>query len=123
MASGQTKPSNGSGLSRSVDFHYIKSPGFRSVHADGVWGGATPRGYITMSFYSERFPIPQKLVFEHTPEGRLGKEISRQSRDGLIREVDVEVMMDLEMAKSFRVWLDDKIQFLEKEMEKRKARR
>ena len=96
-------------VSKLIEFDYIKSTSFRVVYADGVWGGLTPRGLIAMSFFSERHPIPKKLVHEITDEGTLGKESSRESRAGIIREVDVEVLMDLAMAKSFRSWLDEKI--------------
>ena len=72
-----------------------------------------------MSFYSERAPIPKKLVHKVTSEGVLGNEISRETKAGLIREVDVEVIMDLDMARSFRDWMDEKISFLEKQKEKK----
>ena len=96
-----------------VDFHYIKSNGFRAVHADGVWGGATPRGYITMSFYSERHPIPRRLTHKIKPDETLGSEVDRDSREGFIREVEVEVMVDLAMAKALIPWLKEKISVLE----------
>ena len=103
----------------SVEFHYIKSNGFRVVHADGVWGGPTPRGYITMSFYSERAPIPRRISLElkppepNSPDRTLGQEIVRDTKNGLVREVEVEVMVDLEMAKSLHGWLGEKVQTLE----------
>ena len=100
-------------LPEKFDFHYIKSNGFRVVHADGVWGGPNLRGYITMSFFSERHPIPRRLTHEVKPDGKLGQEIDREIRDGTIREVEVEVMVDLAMAKSLNSWLAEKIQILE----------
>ena len=99
---------------KDVEFHYIKSNTFRVVHADGVWGGPTPRGYITMAFYSERAPIPKRLVHEITSEGTLGRETSRDARAGIVREVDVEVMMDLDLAKGLLRWLEEKVTVLEK---------
>ena len=110
----------GNGSPGLFEFHYVKSNNFRVVFSDGVWGGTTPRGYITMSFFSERAPIPKKLIHKITPDGKLGEESTQESLHGIIREVDVEVLMDLDMAKSFRQWLDEKILFLEKQMEKRK---
>ena len=96
-----------------IDFHYIKSNDFRVVHADGVWGGATPRGYITMSFYSERHPIPRRLTHKISPNRTLGKETDRDCKEGIIREIEVAVMMDLSMAKAFIPWLNEKITVLE----------
>ena len=97
----------------SIDFHYIKSNSFRVVHADGVWGGPTPRGYLTMAFYSERHPIPQKLTHELKPEGTLGDPIVRETKQGVVREVEVEVVLDLEMAKGMFEWLKEKIEALD----------
>lgn len=95
-----------------VTFHYIKSNGFRAVHADGVWGGVTPRGYITMSFFSERAPIPQSLTHE-VVQNKLGVETDIESKTGIVREVEIEVLVDLPMAKSLIPWLQEKINFLE----------
>ena len=100
----------------SIAFHYIKSNNFRVVHADGVWGGPTPRGYMSMNFYSERTPIPRRVTLSLTPEGDLGKlgdEVDRDSREGFVREVEVEVILDLELARSLAQWLDDKIKALQ----------
>ena len=101
-----------------VAFHYIKTNSFQVVHADGVWGGPTPRGYISMSFYSERHPIPQKIVHQITPQDTLGKEIDRDAKDGIVREVGVEVLIDLPMAKSLVPWLKEKIASLENKTRK-----
>ena len=94
---------------RTVEFHYIKSNGFRVVHTDGAWGGPTPHGYIAVTFYSERAPLPQLLVRELDSSGRLGKEVSRKSRNGYVREAEVQVMMDLRVAEGFVEWLQNKI--------------
>ena len=103
----------------SMEFHYLKSGGFRVVHADGVWGGPTPRGYITMSFFSERAPIPRRISYKLNPSDgipqalTLGKELARDGKEGFVREVEVEVMIDLPMAKSLIRWLADKVRVLE----------
>ena len=97
-----------------VEFHYIKSNGFRVVHADGAWGGPTPRGYIAVTFYSERAPLPKLLVHELNSSGQLGEEVSRQSKKGYVREAEVQVMMDLGMAEGFVEWLQDKISTVQK---------
>ena len=86
---------------RTLEFHYIKSNSFKVVHCDGVWGGATPRGLISISFFSERNPIPKTVSHARPEQGQpLGEEISRKAKGGIIREVDVAVIMDLQMAKS-----------------------
>ena len=99
-----------------IGFHYIKSNSYRVIHADGAWGGLTPRLDIFMSFYSERPPIPQTMVHEVTEAGALGAEIpaERVSKNGIIREAEIGVSMDLDVAASLVTWLQGKIQEAEK---------
>ncbi len=66
-----------------------------------------------MSFFSERHPIPRRLTHELKPDGKIGGETGRESKDGIIREVEIEVMVDLTVAKSLNSWLDEKIKVLE----------
>ena len=100
-------------IQNQLDFHYIKSNSFRAVHCDGVWGGATPRGYISMCVYSERSALPKKLTHQLLENGRLGRETGRKSKEGIIREVEVEVILDLAMAQNLTKWLQDHVQQLE----------
>jgi hypothetical protein len=99
---------------------YVKSNFFRVVRADGAMGGASPRLDLFITFYSERFPIPKVLVYERTPKGAPGEEIfsERESKEGIIREAEIGITMDLPTAKSFAVWLNDKVTELE-EMRRR----
>ncbi len=94
-----------------IRFHYIKGNQFRVIHADGAHGGVTPRGWIEMNFYSERGPIPQVTVHHLQADGTISGEIlsERIQRDGLVREVDVGVILDLAAAESLQSWLATKI--------------
>lgn len=115
MASGaqEGRTPRGGGEAESVTFHFIKSSQYRQVHADGVWGGLTPRGYIAVSFWSERGTIPRSVT--HQLEGNeLGGEVSRDEREGVVREVEVTTLMDLRLAVSLHRWLEDKIGDFEK---------
>jgi hypothetical protein len=47
-----------------VEVNYQKSGLFRVVHADGFWGGPTPKGNIHFACYSERPAIPRRTTFE-----------------------------------------------------------
>lgn len=102
--------------SQQLKVDYIKSNAFRVVHADGALGGLTPRLDIHMSFWSERFPIPKEIVYEIDQGAMTGKEIGqlRVAREGLVREVEVGVVMNLETAKVFHRWFGDKIESAEK---------
>lgn len=99
---------------KNIDFHYIKSNSFRVVHCDGVWGGATPRGYIAMSVFSERAPIPTVVTQEVKDNRLIEPPVIKDGKKGIVREVDAEVIMDLEMAKSLVAWLQQHISTLEK---------
>jgi hypothetical protein len=96
-----------------VRFHYLKSNAYRVIHVDGIVGGQTPTGLLHFSFYTERLPIPTLVEHAATDLGggqmRLGKEIRREGKDGIVRDVEVGVIMTVDMAMKLRGWLDDKI--------------
>jgi len=98
-----------------VKFHYVKSNAFRTIHADGIIGSVTPRLTITASFFSERLPIPDQTVQAITPEGKLGGEVAdeRITREGILREIEVNVVMDVTTAKAMIEWLEDKVKTVE----------
>jgi len=104
-----------------VKFDYIKSNFFRVVHADGVFGGLTPRLDIHMDLWSERFAIPKETVHQLKPDGTLGEELreERVVQDAIVREVEVGVVIDVGLAKSMIDWLQDKIDQIEEAQKKR----
>jgi hypothetical protein len=108
-------------LEKDGAFDYIKTNTFRSFHADGVWGRLNGQLDIVMAFYSERPAIPQRVV--HSIEGeRIGQEIEseRVVRDAHIRDVEIAVSMNAEVAKSFHEWLGEKIEAVEMIRKRRK---
>jgi hypothetical protein len=90
-----------------LSFQHIKSNSFRILHADGATGGLTPRGQILVAFYNERLPIPESVTHHLGPDGVLGDEIieERKTKAGIIREVEIGVMMDVPVAQALHVWL------------------
>ena len=100
-----------------VRFEYIKSSLFRVIHSDGAFGGMTPRGDLLITFYSERFPIPTATMHEIGPSGELGQELrsERETRKGILREVEVAIQFDLDVVKNFASWLQEKIPEAEKQ--------
>ena len=97
----------------SIEFHYLKSNDFRTVHADGAFGGPTPQGGLFVSFYVERPPIPQRMKFVIEEDGRLQTEVEREGKSGMIREVDCGVSMSLATAKALKDWLESQIGLIE----------
>ena len=88
-----------------VDFHFIKASHFRVVHVDGVWGGVTPSTQnIAVGFFSERLPIPTLVKHQLKEGGAVGKEIDRDTRTGVVREMEVELIMNKATAMTFLEW-------------------
>jgi len=106
-----------------VRFHYIKSNYFRVVHVDGAHGGVTPDGNIFFSAYSQRAPIPQITTHKVDAEGSVAEEIreERITKDGIVREVEVGIMMDIATAESLHKWLGEKIE-ASKELRKKASK-
>jgi hypothetical protein len=99
---------------------YKKSQCFRVIHADGAYGGTTPRLQLFIAFYNERFPIPQVLTYETSATGAPEREIitERESKEGFFREVEVGVTLDITAAKGFLSWLTEHVAELEKRRER-----
>lgn len=97
-----------------LNFHYIKSNAYRLVAIDGAYGGITPKGKIFAAVYTERVPIPQTVSYEVIGDN-LGEEIveERTGKRGLVREVEIGMMLDLPTAQAFHVWLGEKIESLQ----------
>ncbi len=94
-----------------VVFEYIKSPSFRVIHADGAIGGITPQGNIHFALYSERSAIPQAIVHHRNEDGTLGDEVAdrRMARPGIIREMDVDVVVSPDAAEALLAWLSQHV--------------
>lgn len=115
----QKSHSKGNGdetIPSSVKFHYLKATQFRTIHADGVIGNVTPRGNIHMAMYSERPAIPREMVHKINPDGTLGEIDEKETivREGIVREMEVDVLMNIEIARSIKNWLEDQIKKAEK---------
>ena len=105
-----TKRSNGR-IGQQVSFDYLKSHHFRVIRADGAIGSVTPNGHIHCALYSERPAIPRHTVHEIQSDGKLGNEVTGEtvSRGGIVREMEVDVFLTVDVAKSLVQWLEDKI--------------
>ncbi|KPK75620.1 MAG: hypothetical protein AMJ79_10680 [Phycisphaerae bacterium SM23_30] len=107
---------------KEINFDYIKSNHFRVIHVGGAHGGLGPKGnMIQMALFSERNAIPQRETYA-IDEGKLGNLKESKGRDAIIREVEVEVLMDLNTATAIRNWLNDKIKQIEQLTSRVKAK-
>src|SRR5579864_2737365 len=106
----QDKPSM-----RRILYVYRDSPAFRTVHASGAYGGITPSGDIFAAIYSERTEVPLSSYIDIDSTGKPGEEVANVSK-AVVREVEVGVLLDLQTAKAFQVWLNNNIATLEAAM-------
>ncbi len=99
-------------------FHYIKSPAFHTLHADGVIGGITPRADLHLAFYVERLPLPNSTQHGIKEDGTLGPEIRqlRVCKEGIVREMLVDITMDAMTATSLHGWLGRHLEMLNKRL-------
>ena len=108
-----------------VKFHYEKSSFFRVIHVDGAVGGLTPTLDVFLSIYNQRAPIPKFTVQKVSEGGQLGDEVieERVQKEGIFREVEVGLVMNLNVAKALNQWLVDKIELAEKTQKQIEAER
>ena len=93
-----------------LETHFLKSSDFKTIYGSGVFGGITPQGLININFFTERAPLPKRIVLEIDEKtGSLLGEVERESKEGLIREVNCGILMDINAAKQLLNWLQEKI--------------
>jgi hypothetical protein len=94
-----------------VKFHYLKSSHFRVVHVDGVIGGLAPRGFLHLAVYSERPALPRLLEYQVEADGLLSAApVAQEGREGVVREMEVDLVMDLTAAIALHHWLGNQLE-------------
>jgi hypothetical protein len=94
---------------------FYTAPFFRSVQADGSWGRISPSGLIHLSFFNDCGIMPAAEVHDVGPDGTISPEIKLDfaSDANLVRQLEVDVILSLESAKSVRDNLQNFIEILE----------
>lgn len=84
-----------------IEIFYEKNPQYRTIFADGAIGGFTPTGRFNLTFYGTRKTIPKSAKHEITSDGKVSALgiPSKDSKSGVIREIEVGVYMDDKTAK------------------------
>ena len=93
-----------------VSFDYIKSNSFRVIHGNGVLGGLTPSGDIHMAVWNQRQPYPKRVSYAVTSDQQLGDQVELDVREGLVREVEVGVVMSPSTALEVIEWLQRQLE-------------
>lgn len=100
---------------KGVEIHYMKSSLFRVIHADGAMGALTPRGLLHMTLYSERAAIPKRGFRALSEDGQtLEPEVNTETIGGVVRELEVDVMIDETLARELRDWFDRRLDEFDK---------
>jgi hypothetical protein len=90
---------------RKIKFNYVKSNLFRVIHTDGTTAASSPSGDITINLYSQRFSIPEEVIFDLDEDGGLVGEgiVVDREKDNIdttiVREIDMLAVMSLETAE------------------------
>lgn len=68
-----------------------------------------------MAVFNERRAIPKQTVQTINPDGTIGQEIQekRIERDALVRELEADLVMDLQTAKHIIAWLQERVTQIE----------
>ncbi len=63
-----------------------------------------------LAIFSERSPLPRTVV-HNVADGVLGAEIEsrRESKKGVFREIEADLVMSIETAIALREWLNERI--------------
>jgi len=91
-----------------ISFRYKISQNYAVYAISGVHGGVNAQGDVIANLWSERAPIPRKQVYAITPEGRLGKQISTEVDESVIRDVIFAISLEPQTAKAIGEWLIEK---------------
>jgi hypothetical protein len=67
---------------------------YRVVSAQGAYGGFAPRGHFALTVFSERSAIPQESTLQVDPITKTGTETVTKTRAGIVRELEVCLMLD-----------------------------
>ena len=96
----------------SIKFHYLKAANFRTAHIDGAIGSITTKGFLHMALFSERPPIPQQTGFKLEENNILGEEIEKDriTKEGVIRQLEIDLIINEETAADLRNWLDQRLE-------------
>lgn len=94
-------------LSQEVTFHYQKTSSYRSYHVDGAYGGLSPNGNLHIQPYVERAPIPKTETYK-IQKGKL-EIVSKVGKEGVIRDIECELIMDYGTMVVVHEWLGKKI--------------
>ncbi len=99
-------------LPSEIPIHFVKGNHFRVAIASGAWFGADPQGNFHLTFYSERMPLPKKIIMRLAEDGQFLAEdtTKRESKDGIVREMEIDIVMSIPAAQGLLQLLAQNLQ-------------
>ena len=92
-----------------VTFYFEKDANYRVVPVNGVWGGVTGRGDVSVDFFYESYIVPEMVTQAVRDGSALGEEIERHpGADARRRIVWMGMMLTATQADSIGKWLQEK---------------
>ncbi len=89
---------------------YKKAPNYRTYNIEGVVGGLTPKGKIFIDLFNEQYPVAEYVVHQLSKDGILGKAVEKKIDDGIVREIDCGIFLDIPTAIAITDWLSARIE-------------
>jgi len=99
---------------KSIKAHYIKTQAYRSYFADGFIGGLSPGGKLYIEFFLQRAVTPRSIEYAIDERGLMGEEMGREGKEGMVRQIESGLMLDIDVARALQSWLKQKIEEYEK---------
>lgn len=89
-----------------VKFVFVKSPDYKMIAANGVWGGVTPQGQLKLDLFVDSVDMPEFITHNILKDGRLGEEIERKPSGKIItRELQIGVLLPINIAETIAKWI------------------
>lgn len=98
---------------RKAQFLYNRPDDYKTVFANGVYGGVSTRGDIHCHFFVEHQTLPTTEEYELAKDGKLGKKIEDAREISTIaRDLKVGIVFKVEDAEDIANWLLHKVKLI-----------
>ena len=94
---------------------FYTAPSFRAIQADGSWGRISPSGFIHLTFFNDCGTMPAFTIHDIGPDGTMSPDMKLKfgTDADIVRQLEVDVVLSLEAAKSVKDNLQNFINILE----------
>jgi hypothetical protein len=96
-----------------VRFAYQKARHHRTLHADGAWAGVTPLLEVQFALFNNLRTMPNEVTHLVTDEGGVGEEVSSDTPQSVLREVDITIVVSKDTAKALITVLGQMVKQIE----------